>query len=383
MSDPRVLIASASAGSGHVRAGDALLTAFRSAGAAADHVDVLQLAPAWVRAAYARGFELIASRAPRVWREIYERSDGPDCDTARWGEPASRLLFRGFLALLVAGRYDACVCTHFLPGQLAAGRAGLPLFTTVVTDFELHRYWVNQRVHNYFVASRPMADALRHRLPGAAVTVSGIPTATPEYRAGDRREARVSLGLNPERGVVLVMGGGFGLGVEESARAVLRAQMPGLQLLVVCGRNTSAQRRLDAYAASLTTPATASGPIRVAGYVSDIARYMTAADLVITKPGGLTTSEALALNRPLLLTRGMPGHEEANVRYLASATAALPAPTDEAVSDAVRRFFGDDGVRRSLEAGAARVAAPHAAAQIAETVLGRASLVGSGLAAVA
>lgn len=368
MSEPRILIVSASAGAGHVRAGDALLDAFRAGGAAAAHVDVLQLAPGWVRAAYAGGFELVASHAPGVWREIYERSDSAGCDTARWGAVASRLLFREFRALLLSGRFDSCVCTHFLPGQLAAGHAELPPFTMVVTDFELHRYWVQRRVGSYFVAALPMAEALRQRLPHASVDVTGIPVATQLSMPAEQRAARESLRLHLDRPVVLVMGGGFGLGVEAAAHAALRACTPGLQVLVVCGRNSNAQRRLEETAAARSG---SPGSLHVAGFVSDIARYMAAADVIVTKPGGLTTSEALALSRPLLLTRGMPGHEEANVRFLTGIPAALAAPTDALVTACLERFFDDQSLRRRLQDGASRVAAPDAAAHIAHVVLGR------------
>jgi hypothetical protein len=158
-----------------VRAGDALLDAFTAAGAGAEHVDVLGLAPWWVRAAYAGGFEFPASRAPRVWREIYERSDGRDGDTARWGAVATQLVFRESRRLLINGRFDACVCTHFLPGQLAAGGAGLPPFSNVITDFAVHRYWVQPRVGTYYVSNPGMGAELRQRLPRASMHVTGIP----------------------------------------------------------------------------------------------------------------------------------------------------------------------------------------------------------------
>jgi processive 1,2-diacylglycerol beta-glucosyltransferase len=165
MNAPSALIVSASAGTGHVSAGRALHAAFESAGCAqVVHVDVLDLAPRWVRAAYGGGFELLASRAPGVWREVYRRSDG-HTDDARWGTIARRLIFREFERLLTAERWSFCVCTHFLPAQLAAGRPNVPPFASVVTDFALHRYWVQPRVSQYFVATPDMARDLHARLP--------------------------------------------------------------------------------------------------------------------------------------------------------------------------------------------------------------------------
>lgn len=227
---------------------------------------------------------------------------------------------------------------------------------------------MQRRVDSYFVANWQMADELRRRLPRALVEVSGIPVDPALASAPTQRAARCGLQLDADRPVVLVMGGGFGLGVEAAANAALAARTPGLQVLVVCGRNAAAQRRLTQTAAELPE---LSRSLHVVGFVNDVDRYMAAADLIVTKPGGLTTSESLALSRPLLLTRGMPGHEEANVRFLTAIDAALATPTGATVSAGVERFFDDAHVRASLRSGAALAATPFAAPRIAQAVLNR------------
>jgi processive 1,2-diacylglycerol beta-glucosyltransferase len=354
-----VLIVSASAGAGHVSAGNALLEAFAGFGSVtASHVDVLELAPRWVRTAYSRSYELMASRAPRLWRGVYEWSDGPDCDTARWGPVVQRLLFRGFRQLLLDRPWTACICTHFLPGQLAAGRPGHPPFSMVVTDFEMHRYWVQPRVGQYFVASDEMAQGLRARLPGAVVHVTGIPIAP--AAAPDRNAARRSLGIDLATPVALVMGGGLGIGIEDAALGALGAA--GVQVVAVCGRNERARQRL----CQLGVP---DSRLRVLGYVDGIERYMAAADVIVSKPGGVSCSEVLARGRPLVLTRAIPGHEEANVRFLTAAGAAISAPARDLVAPALRRLLGDTPDRRNALAAARRLGAPHAARAIAERVL--------------
>lgn len=360
----RVLIASASAGTGHVSAAVALEAAFADAGCAVRHVDVLELAPRWVRTAYGGGFELLASRAPRLWREVYERSDGPDGDAARWGPIAHRLIFRSFRALLRSEPWDACVCTHFLPGQLAAGLTGHPPFSLVITDFALHRYWVQPRVHDYFVATAELAVGLRERLPAATVSASGIPVAQEYARMVDRRAARALAGLDPDRPVAVVAGGGLGIGVEAAVAGALAAGVDGLQVVAVCGRNAAAHARLEA----LHEP---EERLRVLRYVAGMNMLLAAADVVVTKPGGLTCSEALALGRPLVLTHAIPGHEEANVRYLEAAGAALAAPTPAQVAAALCRLITDDALTRSVTKAARRIGRPRAAHTIAHQVTRR------------
>ena len=350
-----VLIASASAGTGHTRAAEAVRAALlrRDASLHIEHVDVLELAPAWVRAAYRDGFELLAARAPGVWREIYHITDGPGVDAARWSAFAQKLLFRSFERVLRSRRWDVCVCTHFLPAQLAAGSPGVPPFSMVVTDFALHRYWAQPNVSSYFVATDDVADEVRARVSRTRVDVSGIPVRPDLFDAPTRHQAIVELGLTPNRPVVLVMGGGLGLGVTRLALATAAAR-DDVQVLALCGRSESARAELAG------TPG-----VRAIGYVDDVRPYLAAADFVVTKPGGLTTSEALALGRPMVLAEPIPGHEEENRRVLVRAGAALAVDGGLGVTDAVRRLTGDVTQRLLMSRAAARLGRPHAALTIA------------------
>jgi processive 1,2-diacylglycerol beta-glucosyltransferase len=355
-----VLIVSASAGAGHVRAGEALREAFEAAGTPADHVDVLALAPRWVRAAYGGGFKLLAARAPGVWRGIYTLCDGPAGDAARWGPVAHRILFRAFRRLLAAGRWRYGVCTHFLPTQLAAGSVGTPRFALVMTDFTLHRYWVQPRVRDYFVPDEAAARGVRRRLPAANVSVTGIPVGS-RFAPADRARARDSFGLPQHARVVVVMGGGFGLGVDGTAEAALAAPVAGMHVLAVCGGNAEARARLDARAAT-------DSRLLVSGHVDDVDRFMAAADVVITKPGGLSTSEALAVGRPMIVTRPIPGHEDANARLLVQAGAAIAARESADVTAALAQVFAVPGLRARMTHAAALAGRPHAANAIVRIV---------------
>lgn len=358
-----VLIASASAGTGHVRAAEALRDAFalREPAARIEHVDVLNLAPRWLRTGYGAGYETLAARAPTLWRELYTWADGPGADAPRWAALARKTLFNEFTRLLDRG-WDLVLCTHFLPCQLAAGRAGTPPLALVITDFGIHRYWAQPHVRLFFVASRALGAEVRRRVRGARVIETGIPVSPAFLDAPPRREARALLGLDPSRPVVLVMGGGLGLGVQHAVRGVLAADVPGLQVVALTGRNEAAAGALRA----LRVP---PNRLRVLGFVEDVPRWMAAADLVVTKPGGLTCSEALALARPLLLTRAIPGHEERNARALIAAGVAVYASTGDAISAHVHRTLAEPSLLARMAEQARRQGRPHAAHVIAGTVV--------------
>lgn len=359
-----VLIVSASTGTGHLRAAEALRQAFarRDPSLRVDHVDLLETAPWWVRATYGVGYEMVAARAPRVWDRIYRLTDGENPDRARWAPLAHHFLFRRFRRLLLSRPWRLCLGTHFLPCQLAAGRAGLPPFALAVTDFTLHRFWVQPGVRRYFVATEALAAELRARVGGSRVEAAGIPVAPAFAEAPGREEARSALGIGAGRRVALVMGGGLGLGVEEAALAALEGTDTSVLVVAVCARNEGARARLAARGLP-------EWRLRVLGYVEGVERWIAAADVVATKPGGLTVSETLALGRPLVLTRPIPGAEEGNTRALVAAGAALAAPDEPALRRAFGRLFGGEpGLLERLAEGARGLGRPHAAEAVAAAV---------------
>jgi processive 1,2-diacylglycerol beta-glucosyltransferase len=360
MSQPSVLIVSAANGTGHLRAAEAVRGALatRDPDLHVEHVELLSIAPRWVRAFYGSLFEKMVEKAPRVWKEIYRLTDGADHDSARWAPLAHRTLFREFRRLLKSRPWNVCVSTHFLPCQLAAGRHGLPPFGLVVTDFGLHRYWAQPGVSTYYVATERLAAELRRRVYRSRIEATGIPIDPVFARAPSRAEARAALGLAPDRPMALVMGGGLGIGVEEGVMAALHATEPGVQLLAVCGRNDGARCRLGAVRVG-------QDRLRVYGHVCGMEQYLAAADVVVGKPGGLSVSESLALGKPLVLTRPIPGAEEENTRAVVAEGAALCAPTQEALRQQLRRLFTEPGLLDGLCEAARRIGRPHAADAIA------------------
>ncbi len=363
MSRPGILIVSASTGTGHLRAAEALREAATEAHpeVRVRHVDLLETAPGWVRSVYGAGYELMAARAQRTWKEIYRLTDGDGGDHARWAPLAGRLLFREFARILASGPWSACVCTHFLPSQVAARHPGAPEVSLVMTDFTVHRYWAQPAVRRYFVPTEAAAAELRRRVAGARVDATGIPVAISFARAPTQAAARAFLGLD-ERPLLLVTGGGLGIGVDEAAVAALEGAPPEVAVVAVCGRNTRAMARLQA----LQLP---DGRLRVLGYTLEMDHWMAAADVVSGKPGGLFTSEALAMGKPLVLTRPVPGAEEGNVDAVVRESAALAGRCGAELRAIYNRAFSDPRLRLRLAENARRIGRPHAARAVIDTLV--------------
>jgi len=293
----KVLILSASAGAGHVRAAQALERAFADLGAAREvrHVDALQFTNKVFRTLYSKTYLDLVDRAPDVLGWLYDWLDTP------WEKERRRLAWDKlnsvrFVRMLERYQPDLVLCTHFLPAEIiswlkAKARLGCAQ-AIVVTDFDVHAMWLCHHFEQYFVAIDETREHLvRLGIPANKVTVSGIPIDPVFAERKDKGTMRAKYGLAPDRTTVLVSAGGFGVGPIEHLVASLLGLNHPAQVVVICGRNEELKHRLDAVAAERPTGGNTLAPV---GYTTEMDEYMTAADVMVGKPGGLTTSEALA-----------------------------------------------------------------------------------------
>lgn len=171
------------------------------------------------------------------------------------------------------------------------------------------------------------------------------------------------LGLESARPTALLMGGGEGLGALDAVTVDLLETVPALQLIVLTGKNAALKARLDALRP------TYGARLSVHGFTHQVERLMTCADVVITKPGGLTTAECLAMGRPMIVNSPIPGQEERNADLLLEAGAALKAVDAVTLAYRVQQLM-DDPVRLGRMSEAARVLGrPRAAAAVVDRVL--------------
>lgn len=236
---------------------------------------------------------------------------------------------------------------------------------TVITDNTVHSQWVHPFTDLYCVSSPEIADSLRIRgVPERCIAVTGIPIRQAFTRPIDGHEVRRRQRWHPELPIVLVMSGAFGAlgGVADACRALTHMGRP-VQLVVVCGRDRQLQVRLQRQCRHYRYP------VHVYGYVEAIADFMTASDLLVTKAGGVTTAEALALGLPVVIFRPIPGQEEANADFLCDHGAAISARTTEELRAACERLLADAGLRQAMGRAARSLGRPHAARDVARLAL--------------
>jgi processive 1,2-diacylglycerol beta-glucosyltransferase len=375
MSAPRILVLSAAVGAGHLRAAQAVELALRQVIPAATvrNVDVLELTNAAFRRVYGQAYLDLVNRAPHVLGYFYDLLDKPSLSGWKRGDRVRRavqnLNLKKFVRFLLEEPWDLVINTHFLPAEIIAilrkkGKLQVPQ-VTVTTDFETHRLWVNEPCDRYFTATED--GALYLRWWGVAPEVDILPTGIPIHpvfsEPKDPMACRARFGFDAERPVLLQLAGGFGVGpIEKLYRALLDVEVP-CQFVVVTGRNEKVRQQLQA------VPCPDRHRVQVMGFTDQIDELMGAADLVVSKPGGLTTSETLARGAAMVIVNPIPGQESRNSDFLLENGAAIKANNIATLGYKVTRLLKDPDRLATLKANARRLGRPRAAFDVVQRSL--------------
>jgi processive 1,2-diacylglycerol beta-glucosyltransferase len=378
----RILILSASVGAGHVRAAEGVELALRriSPDATIANYDVLALMPPAFRKVYSDGYFEMVARAPRVLGWLYDAMDKPfhqDLVLRRIERAgATKLLkkIREFDA-------DVAICTHFLPTALldrerSKGRSRARIIN-VVTDFEVHGMWLSAPADHYFVATeeaRAHLEALG--IAASAITVSGIPTHPIFAEKKDRLAMRRKHGWSPDLPAILVSAGGFGAGnAGRMVESLIAAKIPA-QIIAVCGKSAALKASIDKIAGRGRPEGLSKGAalpiVKAVGFTTEMDEFMAAADLMIGKPGGLTTSESLIKGLGWVVVNPIPGQEEKNAIYLLEQGIGVWSDNLYTLAFKVASLLKEPGRLEAMRSNALRHARPDAGKLIAQFAMGTA-----------
>jgi processive 1,2-diacylglycerol beta-glucosyltransferase len=239
-----------------------------------------------------------------------------------------------------------------------------------VTDYDVHAMWLCRTVDRYYVAIDEAAEYLAHiGVPREKLRVTGIPVDPLFAKSLDRGEARRTPGLDPSAPLILISAGGYGIGpVEQLVNDLLALQRPW-QIVAIAGKAEKVRKRLDEISREAGKLSGGTSRLVPVGFTTDMDKYMAAADILVGKAGGLTTSEALARALPMALIEPIPGQEERNADHLLEAGAAIRCNNLPAAAWKIAGLL-DDPVRLARMREAARtMGKPGATAAIAEDAL--------------
>ena len=320
----KILILSAATGGGHLRASRALQNYIleNAPGNEVVIADALKEVHAILDKTCCRGYHFMATKTPRIFGRLYRASNS---DTPLYslvsrfnGAVGTRLL-----PLFQEEKPDAVISTHPFATEMVSylkgkGKVKCPL-VCLMTDYGPHRAWIAPNVDAYVVASEGMAAQMADwGVPAEKIHPFGIPVEDVFFSKADKQALRREFGLSPTLPTVLFMAGSFGVTNILSLFKDLVRSDASFQILIITGRNKRLYRTFRKLVPRSPKPA------KVVFFTDRVADYMHASDLLVTKPGGLTTSEALACSIPLAVFDAIPGQEEDNASFLISHNMAIP-----------------------------------------------------------
>ncbi len=368
----RVLLISASIGGGHTAAARALENACLEQGLEVRHIDLLDYIPLPLRLVYKQTYFDLVHTAPDFIDWLGKNLDRKPTESKtrreRLRARISRLISYYLPRAINEYQPDFIIHTHFIAPEILSTRGRrlkIPQ-AVVITDFAAHSLWLQPKIARYFVACEEVKVHLEMSgVDSERIQVTGIPVDRRFSRLESKTEARAALGLSHSKDFLLFMASGLDEKVLTQLMRHLETMRYPLKATVILGRS----EELRDVAERELRPETSDVDVELIGFTRDMPRYMAAADLLVGKPGGLTTSEALAASLPVAVVSPYPLQEEANTTFLLEHGAGFRVDPLTLFGYKVKSFLQDATRREQMTRNAYHLAKPEAAKNIILEVL--------------
>ncbi len=358
-----IIIFSANIGHGHNQVAQAISDELRLHGHTVQRIDALEFVSPFLSKVLLESYLKLLRYTPSIYGHLYQLTEAPTFFD--FSAIINNLFCTMFTKLLSQFKPDAIICTHSFPaGLLSALKVRLdidvPLFV-VITDYTVHYAYVHPAVDTYVIASPKLSYLLKHiGVEESQIAPLGIPLRCRFDNPPCKEKARHLLRLFGKP-TLLLMGGGLGMGPSVEMVRLLDNYLDGLQLLVITGKNDTLHRELLA--------SRFGSDVHIAGYVENVETYMAAADLLVTKPGGVTCAEALAMGLPMAVVSPIPGQEFRNASFLVEQQVAIQLDVNY-LSQKLVDLVGDELRLSYMSNLARRLAKPKATAHLVELLQG-------------
>ena len=373
-----ILVLSASTGAGHIRAAEALVkcAAEKYPEVKVTHIDVMQYVTWIFRKLYTGTYVGLAKEHKAIWGYVYNKTDHSprNVPTRSLRLMLQKINMRHWKKKCQELNPDHIICTHFLPAEMIdkavtkstklPNGKNVPPTSVVVTDFDVHWMWCLENLNQFFVANEEAALRLASRnINPKKINVTGIPVCPEFAKKYSQNKMKMELQLAPDKIVVLLMAGGYGIGkINETAERLIH-DFPEIQIIAIAGHNekllTSLNKISDKYPGRMVNT----------GFTTEVEKYMAASDIIVTKTGGLTSSECLAMGKPMIVINPIPGQEERNATYLMEHGVAVMAYDDVGLDYKLKKILTTPGKLAFMQSASRDISKPFAGYDILEKVI--------------
>lgn len=361
----KILIVSLKAGAGHLKAAQAIERAIKLKypNFEVKNIDLLDYASILSQKFYGDWYLDIAKKVPEFYAWLYDQLDSSSTKIRLLSDRMNTQKFQKFTKDF---QPDLVICTHFVPANLLTYWREKYKYqfkiVLILTDYEAHKLWVDNNVDMYTVATEYVKKQfIKYGADEKKVHVTGIPIDVKFSKSFDKNNIRTKLGLKNQFTVAL-FAGAFGVGpLKEVFTKIIEIEKQ-FQMIAIAGKNK------ELYNEFLELSKKSNKTIRVFGFVDNMEEIMAVSDIAISKAGGLTVSECLAINLPIIVSHPFPGQEEANTRYLLNNQAAFMAEKTEETIDIIQRILKNPLILEQIKANIKTIFKPNAALEIAEFI---------------
>lgn len=335
----KVLILSVSAGGGHTQAAEALKKSILLNNPDSDVliIDTIKyinpILDKVVIGSYLKSLKL----SPSIFRKIYNLAETEDGLATFSNKIVEIVVFR-LIPLINEVKPDIIVATHPFSTEMVSvlkskEKINIPV-VTIMTDYAPHSFWLHPLIDAYVVSNDDMLNEMVSRgIPSEIIHNLGIPINPDFLTIHDRNETLHSLELDASKNTILLMGGSLGMGKITDVYEQIQEIHRDIQTIVITGNNKKLYSKL------LDLKSQSNNSTRVIGFTKEVNKYMQACDLLVTKPGGLTITEALVSNIPLAIFSAIPGHEEKNAEFLLRHNLAINLSDGKNCKDLIEKLL--------------------------------------------
>ena len=368
MSGKNILVVTASMGSGHNKAANAVAEAIKRKYPVnkINVIDFMSTETAYFNSLVKDIYLKMLDHTPSVYEFFYKFTS----DSTKGGTIQSvfaHAMKKDMRELIKKYEADMVICTHPFPCAAASylkqtGEINIPLIT-VMTDFCVHQFWLYKNIDIYFTANDLLKkEMVNQGLLEERIFVTGIPVGYNFRVDYNRDDLLAKFKLEKDKPVALIMGGGLGLGGVKNALCQLERLKKDIQILVITGANVALWSEMNEYAQH------SKHKIFVWGYSHNIQEFMSVATFLISKPGALTISEALTRELPMILHDPIPGPEVDNAKFVSDNGAAIWVKHQDTLDAVVREVLSDATILPKLRNNAKVLKKPYASDNIADVI---------------
>ncbi len=335
----KVLVLSVTAGEGHNSTAKALKKQFELQGHQCEVLDTYLNINKGLYDIVSKGYLLTVDKFKKLFSKAYTKLENRSKNSyeTSWSRLANRVIAKKTYNTIIEYSPDVLIYTHPFCGILVdvimQRKETNFLAMGIVTDYVMHPFWEEALRTNYVVIPNELLipAAIRKGFKREQILPLGIPIDPKFSFIAPKAEVRAKLGLDINKNTILIMGGSMGYGSLCDIIKKIDDLELDLQIICVCGNNTEEREKIDA--------TVFKKKVLNYGYVSNVDELMDAADCIVSKPGGLTTSETLAKRLPMIICNPIPGHEQRNAEFLQNNGVGMAIGGSYSVADAIHQLF--------------------------------------------